>query len=73
MCEKRLVSENLLLFAFLYFTSNFDIIPYKSYPNNDMGCKSRPKLGFSQLTPDYANSYKNFKVRKLIKKNPAYG
>ena len=52
--EKRHVSENLLLFAFLYFTSNFDIIPYKSYPNNDMGCKSRPKLGCSQLTPDYA-------------------
>ena len=52
--EKRHVSENLLLFAFLYFTSNFDIIPYKSYPNNDMGCKSRPKLGCSQLTLDYA-------------------
>ena len=49
------MSENLLLIAFfLYFTINFDILPYKAYPNNDMGCKSRPKLGYSQLTPDYA-------------------
>jgi hypothetical protein len=38
----------------LYVASNFGIIPYKSYPNNDMGCKSQPKLGCSQLTPDYA-------------------
>ena len=55
MSEKRHVAENLLLFAFLlYFTSNFEIIPYISHPNNDIGCKSRPKLGCSLLTPDYA-------------------
>ena len=29
------------------------ILPYKSIQNNDMGCKSRPKLGRSQLTPEY--------------------
>ena len=39
MSKKRHVSKNLLLFSFLYFTSNFDILPYKSYPNNERGCK----------------------------------
>ena len=55
MCQRRVICQKICFYLlFLYFTSNFDILPYKSYPNNDMGCKSRPKLGCSQFAPDYA-------------------
>ena len=55
MCQRQVMCQRICFYLlFLYFTSNFDIHPYKSYPNSDMGCKSRPKLGCSQLTPDFA-------------------